>query len=435
MIGFKEVEPRLKIALRKYNVFDPRLYHALQKSAEKSRGRSVIHINATKDGGGVAELLHTQIPFERALGLRSRWVALAAPKRFFEVTKKLHNLLQGRKGSLTRKERNVYLKTNAHIGKKIERFLCKIGDKNIVVVIHDPQPLPLISFIPKHIPVIVRLHIDLSTPNRSALALVKPFFLRARTVVISNRSYRPALSRAGIKKTSIVMPAIDPLSEKNAPLPAVKAKKIVGRYGIDCSKPILTQVSRFDSWKDPLGVLHAYHLARHFIPDLQLVLVGFFLAKDDPEAISVFETVKQAEKNDPGIYLFSDLRAIKGTSNDTFINALHTASTVIIQKSIREGFGLTITEAMWKGKAVVAGRTSGTRIQIKNNHNGILISSAEEAAQAIVRLLEAPSLRARLGRAARHTVQKKFLMPRFVFDNIAIYNTLAASRVSRKELS
>ena len=405
--------------IRNYRKFSPDIYSCLLQVSKKLRRRDIIHINATAVGGGVAEILKSQVPLENSLGLKSCWLTIKAPRRFFNITKKIHNLLQGKNDVLAEEEMNFYREINKSLGKSFQNF-CRQFSKAVVLV-HDPQPLPIIDFIPKDFLAILRLHIDLLTPNAVMREALRPFIAKYAAVILSSPHYRISFPWLQKSKIKIVPPAIDPLSEKNRLMELDTAKIVLEQFGINTSRPIITQVSRFDPWKDPLGIIKAYYIAKNQIPDLQLVLAGFFLAKDDPEAISVFEQVKKHDRGDPDIFLFSDTRKLKDISNDSFVNALYTASDVIIQKSIREGFGLTMTEAMWKAKAVVAGKTSGALLQIKSGKNGILVSSPEEAGRAVVRLLKNKKLRDKLGKAARKSVKQKFLIPRFLLDNLKIY--------------
>lgn len=407
--------------IKKRKELNPRIFRTIIKTANKIRGQTIIHLNATYRGGGVAELLRSQIPFENVLSLKSRWLVIEAPRRFFEITKKIHNLLQGKSGFLTEKEREYYLSVNRSLGKSLTRY-CERFESGIILV-HDPQPLPLIQFVPPGFFPMFRLHIDISTPHPATLEFLRPFMAQYKCVVLSNENYRFSVPWLEPSKVKVIMPAIDPFSPKNMPMGLFSAKSILEKFGINSSKPIITQVSRFDPWKDPLGVIKAYYLAKNKIPELQLVLAGLMTAKDDPEAKEVFEKVIKHAKGDPDIFSFSNPGELKDVSNDTFINALYTASDIIIQKSIREGFGMTITEAMWKGKAVIAGKTTGAMLQIKNGRNGILVKSPEETAKAVVRLLKNEKLRNRLGRKARQSVKKKFLFLRAALDHFKVYES------------
>lgn len=422
----KLVQIKLKFfpddSFRKYKKINPQIYQRLIQTAKKIRNQKIIHINSAPYGGGVAEILKSQVLLENSFGLKSYWFTIKAPRHFFVITKKIHNLLQGKGGLLSKKEREFYLSINRELKDSLQKFLTQL--KSGIVVIHDPQPIPLIGFIPKTFSSILRFHLDLSTPNPATLDFLRPFIDQYHLVIVSNKDYCLALPWVKKSKIKVIFPAIDPLSEKNRLMDPAISRIILEQFGINCSKPIITQVSRFDSWKDPLGVIRAYYLAKNKIPELQLVLAGFFQAQDDPEAISVFEQVKKHARGDPDIHLFSNLKNLKDISHDVFINALYTASLLTIQDSLREGFGLTITEAMWKGKVVVARITSGALLQIKNEKNGILFSSSEETAKAIIRLIKNEKLRQRLGKAAHQSVKRKFLMLRLILDNIKSYNQL-----------
>ncbi|MFH0803786.1 MAG: glycosyltransferase [Candidatus Tagabacteria bacterium] len=240
-------------------------------------------------------------------------------------------------------------------------------------------------------------------------------------LILSNKDYLPAFPWLKKSKLKIIYPAINHLSEKNRFINEDIAKEIILGQGINSLKPIVAQVSRFDFWKDPLGVIRAYYLAKNEIPDLQLVLVGFFETQDDPEQVLVFEQVKKHVRGDPNIYLFLNQKQLKNVSMSLFINALRTLNRIILQGSIREGFGLTITEGMWKGQPVIARISSGALIQIKNGENGILVASPEEMGKAISRLLKNEKLREKIGKAARESVRKNFLMPRFILNNLKLY--------------
>ncbi|MBI2640277.1 MAG: glycosyltransferase [Candidatus Sungbacteria bacterium] len=394
-----------------YRVFTPRLVEEVARLARRLGTLSVLHINSTLSGGGVAELLRSQVPLERSLGIISRWFFISAPRDFFKVTKKLHNLLQGKPGMLAKEEQQTYKRAARDLAGSLRGILRKAASTKTVVILHDPQTLPLINAIPREIPVIVRLHIDLSSPNRRALRFIHPLLRKARYVVISHRAYH--LWRDERLKIRVMAPAIDPFTAKNRELSPPRALRILFDNGLNINKPILAQVSRFDPWKDPLGAIKTYGLAKNKIPALQLILAGKYAA-DDPEGAAIFEAVSKHARGDPDIFLFTE-------HDDTFINAVQRASDVILQKSLREGFGLTVTEAMWKGKAVVGGKTAGIGLQIRNGKNGFFASSPEEAARAVVHLLRDERLRTKIGKAARETVRREFLFARLMRDHLKLY--------------
>lgn len=419
MLGLKEVFPDHKVSLKEYEKITPKEVGLLRGLARDLKGKEVIHINSAAVGGGVAEILSSQVPLEKKLGLKSRWFVLKAPVEFFEVTKKLHNLLQGKLGALTEEEIGIYVSTSKRIGEEFEKLLK--GSRGGVLVIHDPQPAPLIYHIPDNWFPILRFHIDLSSPNPAAVEFMKKYIEKFPSVIVSASEYLKPLELKKSQRSKVINPAINPFSEKNRDIKMETAESVLENLGINCTKPILTQVSRFDPWKDPIGVIQSYYRAKNKIPNLQLTLAGILFAADDPEAFEMFEKIKKHAKGDPDIYVFADPRQLKSISDELFINALYTASTVVIQKSLREGFGLTVTEAMWKGKAVVAGKTSGTMLQINHNKNGLLVSSVEEAARAVVKLTKNGELRERLGKAARESVRRRFLFSRFVRENLETY--------------
>jgi trehalose synthase len=411
-----------KDALGEYQKLNKKVYQNISSVAKKTKQKTIIHVSSTACGGGVAELLRSQVAIEKSFGIESRWLVIKTEPSFFDVTKKIHNLLQGKAGTLSEEEKALYLSVNSQLKKQLSEFLEQF--KSCIVVIHDPQPLPILDVIPKSFSAILRLHIDLSMPNPSLIEFLKTFIINYDAVVVSNKDYLKALPWIKKSKVKIIYPAIDPFSEKNRPMTLVKAKEIVAQCGIDPTKTIISQISRFDHWKDPLGVIEAYHSVKKKIPNLQLVLMGLIVAQDDPEAISFFKQVKKYAQGDPDIYLFYSQKQLKSFPNDIFVNALQTASEIIIQASIREGFGLTITEAMWKGKPTIARKNSGSSVQIKNNKNGILVNSPEETAKAIICLLQNKKLKERIGKVARLSTKQHFLIQRFVLDNLKLYNKI-----------
>src|SRR3989338_6367488 len=380
-----------KPELSRYEKLNPEIHAGLSKIGKKLHGNKIYHISSTATGGGVAELLRSQIQYEKSLGLDSRWFVIEAPRSFFEITKKIHNLFQEKPGG--------------------------------IVIIHDPQPLAIREYIPKNFYVISRLHLDLSSPNTSIVEFMRPFLSSVDMTIVSNKDFVKCMPWLPPRKIRIIYPAIDPFTDKNRSLSRDLAKEMMVQYGINPDRFTISQISRFDTWKDPLGVIKAYYLAKNKIPELQLVLVGFFEAQDDPESADVFNEVKKHSKADPDIHLFYNMNQLqpKDASDDLFINALQLMSDVVIQASTREGFGLTITEAMWKARPVIARKTSGPMIQIKDGQTGFLVVSPETIAKKIIHLHDEPRLGIKIGKKAAMSVKKKFLMPRFVYDNAKIY--------------
>lgn len=403
-----------------YKKFNPEVYRRIVTLAKKLHGRMVFHVNSTAKGGGVAEMLKSQVALEKGLGLNSRWIVICAPREFFDVTKKIHDLFQGKPGRLNDHDRNIYLAESQRITVALNNFLVKkcCGVEGAIFVIHDSQPLVAgLELVPKA-KKLLRLHIDLSEPSASIVSFLRPWIDRYDSVIISRKDYRfPWLSR---KRTKVIMPAIDPLLPKNLPMPQGRARDILLSEGINTHKPTIAQISRFDPWKDPIGVIDSYYKARNWIPDLQLLLAGFSEAADDLTAHETFKEVERCAEGDPGIYLFIDSNLVD-INSQIFVSAVQTASDVVLQKSIREGFGLAVTEAMWKGKAVIGGKTAGIALQIQDGKNGFLVTDTQQTAYLIRRLINDKALRARMGRAARETVRKKFLIPRYLEEHLKLY--------------
>jgi len=405
---FKEVDIK-KRSFAPYRRFNRRLFSKVRKQALGLKGLRILHINASSDGGGVAELLKSQIALEKGLGIDSRWFVVGGPESFFEVTKKIHNLLQGKSGSLTDVEQKLYLSETRRFASSIPTLIKKVRPN--IILIHDPQPAALINFLPENITSILRIHIDLSTPNKAAMKFVRPFVEKYDRVIFSRKDYVP--SWLPKNKIRIITPVIDPLSQKNKTLSKSVCGKILTGLGVNPNKPLISQISRFDPWKDPLGVLDAFYIAKNKVPDLQLILAGS-KASDDPESIEVFKKVQRYAKGDPSVFFYTEF-------SDVGISVIQSSSDVILQKSIREGFGLTVTEAMWKGKAVIGGRAAGIMMQIKNGKNGFLVSSPKEAAKRIVELLKNERLRGVIGRAAKKSVAENFLIPESLKNHFETY--------------
>ena len=398
--------------IEEYETFAPDACLALYNEKPAIAGYTVLHISSTANGGGVAELLRSQVPLERSLGIDARWFVMGAPADFFRATKKIHNLLQGaHHDPLSVEEMRLYEDTNRALGHELNELL---GEGADAVFIHDPHPLHSIEYIDRAIPSFLRIHIDLSRPDPEMIEFLRASILKYTAVVFSHTSFVPSwLTAPGAAR--IIMPAIDPFTDKNRPLGDSAA--LAASVGVDMGKPRITQVSRFDQWKDPTGVIEAYLHAREFVPGLQLILAGSH-ADDDPEGVSVYEAARRFASRDPRIIFYTE-------QNDLVINAIRTESDIVIQKSIREGFGLTVTEAMWKGKAVIGGDTAGIRSQITDGENGFIASSPSDAASAIVRLYDDPLLRREIGAQARKTVLSSFLMPRFISDHVVLYREVA----------
>ena len=403
-----------EMALDRYaSLLPPELLHELTTLAQELKGRRFVHANSTAAGGGVAEILQSLVPLMNSLGVATERVVVSPTEpRFFQITKRIHNLLQGAEGSLSPEELEVYFRCIGEVAEDIqERALA--AD---VWFLHDPQLLPLASLLPKQVAELRYwvCHIDLTAPNPQVLDALAPLTGHYDGLVFSLPDFVPP-GLNGNPPVSIVPPSIDPLTAKNTPLSRAEAQQIVAAMGIDTNRPLITQVSRFDYWKDPWGVIDAYRQARQVVPGLQLALLGLSQAADDPEALDVLNSVREHAAGDPDIHTYFypvDLP----DSIDRIVNAFQTASLVVMQKSTREGFGLTVSEAMWKGRAVIGGNVGGIRSQIEDGVNGYLVDSPEECGRRIVELLQNPDLRESIGQAARERVRQQFLLPRLALD-------------------
>lgn len=410
------VETPIKKLKEYRGIVSDELFEEIEDLAKNLKGLKVTMINSTPKGGGVAEILKSLIPLMKGMGLDAYWHVIPPGQKFFGLTKEIHNALQGKECLLSFQGRRLF---HYHMERAAKLILDMKSD---IWVIHDPQPVGVIHYIPNFHPAISHIHIDTSQPNKEAWNFLETFLLKYDKIIFSTKEFAAKTIPKG--RVIIFPPAIDPLNDKNKPLQLETAKKILENFGIDPKKPLITQVSRFDPWKDPLGVIKVYYMAKKEIPGLQLALVGLFLALDDPEAMKVFKEAKKWAEGDPNIFLFSDPQELGSLEVDIFVNAFQTGSDVILQKSIREGFGLTVTEAMWKGKPVIGGKVGGIRVQIKNGKNGFLVSSPEEAARRIAQLIKNPELAARIGSAARENVRERFLIPRLLRDYLKLFHEL-----------
>ncbi len=395
-------------------VVSPKEIDFLKKTALKIKGKKIIHINATPKGGGVAEILKSQVPLERSLGIDSHWYYLKADDKFFKITKKIHNALQGLKISLTFEEKDYYLKVNQNIAADLKKL------KPDLAVIHDPQPLAVASYYKDSL-MVLRIHIDLSTPNLAVFDFFKNYFKLYPKVVFSLYEYVPR----GCKKSRVVIspPAIDPLSSKNKIKAPQKFKKILEKAGVNPSKPLIAQVARFEIWKNPIGALRAYYKAKKYIPDLQIILLGVMEAQDDPGAEEMFKKVKKYAKGDKDIILISQLKDL-GVKNDELVCAVQNCANPILQLSRREGFGMTVTEAMWRGKVVIGSNVGGIKFQIEDGKNGFLVENYQEAARRVVEVFKNPNLAEKIGQRAHNSVKRKFLVTRSLKDFLKLYSRL-----------
>ncbi len=380
----------------------------IQSLAEKISGSSVGHVNSTSFGGGVSEILHRLIPLMQDVGLKAQWKVIEGHSEFFKVTKTIHNALQGSKTPLTEELRNTYLQQNMANASQMELDYDH-------VVIHDPQPLAMIKYYRKRVGKwIWRCHIDLSQPNQEYLMFLAPFIrLYDATIFTMKRFVSSSLKP---KEVVVIPPSIDPLSDKNKSLSEAVILSILNKYGVDPEKPIITQVSRFDPWKDPLGVIDVFRRVKKRIPDVQLLLIGS-MALDDPEGWTYFEKTARYAGVDYDIHLLTDLVGV----HDIEVNAFQRASNVVLQKSLREGFGLTISEALWKGVPVIGANVGGIPLQIINGATGFLINNIEEATEKTIYLLKHPETATKMGEKGREHVRKNFLITRHLEDYLKLF--------------
>ncbi len=388
--------------------------------AADMRQLRMVHLNSTATGGGVAEVLQSLVPLFNALGIDTERIVINPTEpEFFQVTKKIHNLLQGAEGSLTEQELEVYHDNIRRVAKAMSHDSVSAD----VWFLHDPQLLPLAGLLRRNGSADAKAwfwicHIDLTRPNQNALGSLLPLHSDYDHLIFSVEEYVPRSIVNG-KPVYIAPPAIDPLTGKNQPLSETDAWNIVSAMGIDRNRPLITQVSRFDLWKDPWGVIDAYRMARQSVPDLQLALLGLSQATDDPEAQEVLDSVAAHAAGDPDIHLYHDPNDLT-VSIDLLVNAFQVASSVLIQKSTREGFGLTVTEGMWKGKPMIGGDAGGIRLQIEDGVSGYLVASPEECAQRIVALIRDNDLAESIGAAGHESVLRQFLLPRLALDYLKV---------------
>jgi trehalose synthase len=387
------------------------LIDEIHRLAEPLRGKRVVHLSATAFGGGVAEINYALVPLMQDAGLNVEWRIIRGADEFFGVTKTTHNALQGDPVGLTDEQMEIFRRFNALNAEEFE-------DEYDYVIVHDPQPAALIEHFPDSAARwIWRCHIDLSTPNRQVLDFLAPWLERYDAAIFHRKEYVP--DEVSLRAAFIWPPAIDPLTPKNMALSPEDAGYVVDQFGIHVDRPVLTQISRFDPWKDPLGVIDSYRIVKETHPEVQLALVGS-MAHDDPEGWDFYNKTVDHAGGDPDIFILSNLNNIGSVE----VNAFQVHSRAVIQKSIREGFGLTVTEALWKAKPTVGGRAGGIVDQIQPGETGWLVDSPEECANACNEILENPAEAAHEGRRGKEYVRRNFLMPRLLRDWLALFNRL-----------
>ena len=382
------------------------LIEEIRELAEPLSGIRVLHVSATAFGGGVSEILYTLIPLMRDTGLEAHWQVIMGREEFFNVTKLLHNSLQGDPQGLSEDQWELFHRYNEINAEGLE------GEWDVVIV-HDPQPAAMRSYAPDRARNwIWRCHIDLSEPNQETVEHLLPLVREYDASVWHMRQYVPRGMDGDVR---IVPPAIDPLSPKNMALSADDAAYVCDQFGIDVDRPLVCQVSRFDPWKDPIGVIDAYRSIHERVPEAQLALVGS-MATDDPEGWDFFRRTFEYADGDPDIKILNNLNNVGAIE----VNAFQSQADVVVQKSIREGFGLTVTEALWKGRPTVAGNVGGIPLQITDGESGFLVDSPEQTATRCAEILTDPELGRRLGRAGKEHTRANFLTPRLLRDWLQI---------------
>jgi trehalose synthase len=370
---------------------------SVKSLAEKLKGKSVTHVNSTYVGGGVAELLQNLVPLMKDVGLDVHWEVIKGSLEFFNVTKKIHNALQGMTLDLTDEEVRTYLEYN--------RMNSESSILNTdFIIVHDNQPAAIIKFLPEEKGKwIWRCHVDLSTPYLAIWNFLEPFINKYDAAIFTSEKY--VLPSLKLPRVFVRTPSIDPLSDKNRDISPDQIAETLTRFGVNPEKPIITQVGRFDPWKDPLGVIDVYRLVKKEVPQLQLLLVAS-MAIDDPEGWIYFEKTLRHAGDDNDIYFLTDFKGVK----DLEVNAFQRASQVILQMSTREGFGLSVTEALWKGIPVIGRSVGGIPLQILNGINGFLVSSIAEAAEKTQYLLNHKEQAMQMGANGREHVKNNFLI-------------------------
>ena len=410
MLPSVQVSPKSLEAYR--SIVGEEVLEEIRRLAKSLRGARVVHVNATAFGGGVAEILHTLVPLMQDVGLDASWQVIEGEDEFFTVTKAMHNGLQGMDLPFTPEMRGIWQRYNEQNARRFE------GEYDVVVV-HDPQPAGLRHYAGGRNgrAWVWRCHIDTSHPNPAYWDFLAPYIAEYDAAIFTMKEYvGPGVS---FRHLAIIPPTIDPLSPKNAPMSLDEAREIVARFGFDLKRPLLLQVSRFDPWKDPLGVIDCYRLVKQQVPEVQLALVGV-MATDDPEGWEFLDRTIRHAGEDFDIRILHNFHGVGPRE----VNAFQTVADVVIQKSLREGFGLVVAEAMWKGKPVVAGNVGGIPLQVVDGETGFLVNSVEECAERVLWLLRHPEESKHMGAAARERVRKHFLITRLLADYLRLFREL-----------
>ena len=377
----------------------------LQKLGEVFQDKSFLHVNSTREGGGVAEILQRMIPLLKDIGINARWDIIEGDSRFFDITKKIHNAIQGNAETITNEMWEHHYEINKNNAKRLDL-------ESDAILIHDPQPAPLVKFRNSG-KWIWRCHIDVSNPYKNVCDQLMKYCKGYDSAIFS----MPSFTRSMPIDELIIPPSIDPLSEKNRELTEEEIQETLDKHQIPSNRPIILQVSRFDRFKDPIGVIKSYRMVKKY-NDCILILAGS-PATDDPEGVMVLNEVKEFAANDPDIYIL-----LLPPFSDKDINALQRTATVVLQKSLKEGFGLTVAEAMWKGKPVIGGATGGIPLQIVHNFTGFLVRTSEGTAFRIRQFLNNPKMIERMGEHGKEYVRNNFLITRQTRDYLSVWYAL-----------
>jgi trehalose synthase len=381
------------------------LTEQIRQLSEPLKGKRVLHVSATAFGGGVSEILYTLVPLMRDVGLDAHWHVIFGKEEFYNATKLLHNSLQGAEETLSDEQWAIFDEINQINAEGLQ------GEWDVVIV-HDPQPIGLLRGAKaKGDNWIWRCHIDLSTPNPAPIARLLPMIEEYDASVWHLEDYVPNGMGRHREDVRIMPPAIDPLSPKNMAFSPEDAAFVCRQFGIDVDRPLITQVSRFDPWKDPIGVIDAYREVTRQVPEAQLAMVGS-MATDDPEGMEYFQKTFEYADGDEDIKILSNLNNVGAIE----VNAFQSQSDICLQKSIREGFGLTVTEALWKGRPTIAGNVGGIPLQIEDGVSGFLVDSPSECAERCLEILRDPELGKKLGREGKEHARRQFLTPRLLRD-------------------
>jgi trehalose synthase len=384
------------------------LIEEIRELAAPLQGRRVVHLSATAFGGGVAEILYTLIPLMKDVGLEVEWQVIYGQEEFFNSTKLMHNALQGAPRDLSVEEWDIWSRYNEMNARELSRGWD-------VCIVHDPQPAAVYSLVPEKAAAWVwRCHIDVSTPNPDTMAQLLPYITQYPASLFHVDTYVPAGMNGGV---NIVPPAIDPLAPKNMALSREDAVFVCKQFGIDTDRPVICQVSRFDPWKDPLGVIDAYRIVKEKMPEVQLALVGS-MASDDPEGWDFYNSTVAHADGDGDIHILNNFNNVGNIE----VNAFQSLADVVMQKSTREGFGLTVSEALWKARPFVGGDVGGIPLQVSDGETGYLVSNVNDAADRCLRILQDPEHARELGRRGKEHVREHFLTPRYLRDYLRIFN-------------